>query len=116
MVFYGYSKCSTCRKAKAYLSASGASFEEVDITSEPPTKTVLRALLRDGGYKLQQLFNRSGEEYRRLKISKKLPELSEDKALDLLSRNGRLIKRPIVTDGKRHTVGFDEALFKRLWR
>ena len=44
----------------------------------------------------------------------KLPTLSEKDALDLLAQNGKLIKRPILTDGKSFVVGFDEAKIKAL--
>ncbi|MCC8997645.1 MAG: hypothetical protein LM517_11510 [Nitrosomonas sp.] len=29
--------------------------------------------------------------------------------------NGRLIKRPLLTDGKRATVGFNEDIFLQTW-
>jgi arsenate reductase len=36
-------------------------------------------------------------------------------AIDLLSGNGRLVKRPIAVDGDRITVGFDESEYKEVW-
>ena len=41
--------------------------------------------------------------------------MSEEEQLDLLASNGMLIKRPIVTDGKRVTVGFREQQFEEVW-
>jgi arsenate reductase len=35
--FYGYSACSTCRKALAWLAGHGLSVDPIDITSEPPS-------------------------------------------------------------------------------
>ena len=35
--------------------------------------------------------------------------------LELLASNGRLIKRPIVTDGHKVTVGFKEDEFEDVW-
>ena len=35
--------------------------------------------------------------------------------LDLLAGNGRLVKRPIVTDGKRFTVGYAVDEFAAAW-
>ena len=115
VLFYGYSKCSTCRKAKAYLQKRGIAFKEYDITVTPPSKTILQALLKSGAYQLKELFNRSGELYRQMKLSDKLPTLSEPQALELLSTRGRLVKRPIITDGNRHTVGFDEQAMQHAW-
>lgn len=115
ILFYGYQKCSTCRKAKAYLQKKGIVFKEYDITATPPSKTILQALLASGAYQLKELFNRSGALYREMKLAKQLPAMSEPQALGLLSTHGKLVKRPVITDGSRHTVGFDEARIKRVW-
>ena len=115
IVFYGYDGCSTCRKAKAWLRTVGTAFKEIDITVTAPSQTVLQAILRSGRYQLGQLFNRSGEMYRTLGMKDKLKTLSEVQAVALLARHGRLVKRPVITDGTRHTVGFDEAVMKEVW-
>lgn len=116
ITFYGYDRCSTCRKAKKALAAWGVDYRDVDITEHPPTKKVLRALLSSGDLKLGDLFNRSGVQYRELNMKEKLKGLSDADAIDLLASNGRLCKRPIVTDGSRHTVGFKEDGFRAVWK
>lgn len=115
IVFYGYDGCATCRKAKAWLRAAGKTFKEIDITATAPSQTVLQAILRSGRYTLGQLFNRSGALYRSLGMKDKLNTLSDAQAVALLARHGRLVKRPIITDGTRHTVGFDAAVMKEVW-
>jgi arsenate reductase len=115
LTFYGYKKCATCRNAEKWLSGRGLAYEFVDITTNPPPLKILKLALaaRDG--KIGKLFNTSGEQYMALKIKDKLPSLSVNDALQLLASNGRLVKRPIVTDGKKVTVGFDAAEFARVW-
>jgi arsenate reductase len=116
LTFYGYDKCSTCRKAKALLTKRGIAFKDIDITTAPPPKATLSAILKSDEYALAALFNKSGEQYRTLNMKEKIKTLSESEALTLLSGNGRLIKRPIVSDGKRFTVGFDEKRFTDTWK
>ncbi len=41
--------------------------------------------------------------------------MTEKEILNLLAGNGRLIKRPIVTDGSAASVGFQEASFLATW-
>lgn len=41
--------------------------------------------------------------------------MSREEQISLLSSNGRLIKRPIVTDGNKVTVGFKEETFEGTW-
>ncbi len=115
ILFYGYNKCSTCRKAQAYLKQRGIAFKEYDITVTPPSATILQGLLKSGSYQLKELFNRSGELYREMKMAEKLPKMSEQEAVALLSKHGKLVKRPVITDGTKYTVGFDLEKIKAVW-
>ena len=54
-------------------------------------------------------------EYRELNMKDKVKSLPESELLDLLAGNGRLIKRPIVTDGERVTIGYKEEIFDETW-
>jgi arsenate reductase len=108
---YAYAKCSTCRRALKFLESRGVAYTEVLIVETPPSRGELKSMLARG-VPLKKLFNSSGELYRELKIAEKLPGLSEDEALSLLSKNGKLVKRPFVLLPDRGLVGFDEALWK----
>ncbi len=113
--FYGYKKCGTCRKAEKFLIHSDIAFEFIDITENPPSAEEIAAIASYAETPLKKLFNTSGMQYRELKIKEKLPALSEREILVLLSGNGRLIKRPLITDGTRATVGFNEDRFGETW-
>ena len=113
--FYGYGRCSTCTKAKKALAELGVTFEDIDITAKPPPLKLLKALLATGEYRLGDLFNRSGQRYRELDMKSRLPEMSEKEALALLTEEGKLCKRPIVSDGRRHTVGYRPEAFAQVW-
>jgi arsenate reductase len=113
--FFGYDRCSTCRNAKKHLDALGVEYKDIDITQSSPAASVLKAILKQGDYQLNDLFNKSGMQYRELNIKEILPTLSEAEAIKLLASNGKLCKRPIVTDGKRHTVGFKADVFDETW-
>jgi len=113
--FYGYPKCTTCKRAQQWLDDRGIAYEYIDITEKPPAKQTLRGAMRQGGYSLRQLFNTSGQQYRQQGIKECFPEMSEQEALELLSQNGKLCKRPFVTDGSHYTVGFKEATYEEVW-
>jgi arsenate reductase len=113
MKFFSYNKCGTCRKAKKILDAYKVSYDEIDITETPPPKSVLKRAIKLKGMK--KLFNTSGEQYKKLRIKDKIGDMTEVQAIELLSGNGRLVKRPIVVDGNRITVGFDEIEYKEVW-
>jgi arsenate reductase len=108
---YEYARCSTCRKALRFLDSKGIPYVTVPIVEQPPTLAELKAM-RKRGVELKKLFNSSGELYRELKMGEKLKTLDEEQALALLSKHGKLVKRPFVLLEDRGLVGFDEALWK----
>ncbi len=113
--FYGYNKCNTCRKAKVWLEKRGKKLEDIDITTSPPSLSDLSVYLKKSGRDLKDFLNKSGLQYRALNMKDKVKTLSESQILGMLAKEGRLIKRPIVTDGKTVTLGFDEKEFAKTW-
>ena len=113
--FYGYARCDTCRKAQKLLDQLGVKYRFIDITEQAPKRSLLATALKNGQYKLADLCNRSGVQYRELNMKEKLKTLSESEVLSLLAENGRLCKRPFITDGKRITVGFDAQRLSDTW-
>lgn len=109
---YEYSGCSTCKKALKFLDARKIPYEKHDITSIPPSPAELKAMLKHVK-DVRKLFNTSGLVYKELRLSEKLPGMSEKEALDLLAHNGRLVKRPFVLGSDFGLVGFKEEEWKK---
>lgn len=114
--FYGYKKCGTSRKGEKALQVMGIEYQFSDITENPPSESALKKMFKQSGEPVKKFFNTSGGEYKSLNIKEKLPNMTDAEAIKLLASNGRLIKRPIVTDGTRTTVGFDENKFNSTWK
>lgn len=113
MLFVCYPKCSTCQKAKAFLETNGCVFETRDIKKNNPTYDELKTWQEKSGLPLRRFFNTSGLQYRALELKDKLPQMSEDEQLQLLSTDGMLVKRPLLIDGDTVLVGFREADWKQ---
>ena len=109
MLFLCYPKCSTCRKAQAFLDARGAAYDLRDIRENNPTEDELRHWHARSGLPLKRFFNTSGIPYRELGLSTKLPAMSEDEQFALLATNGMLVKRPLLIGDDFVLVGFREA-------
>jgi arsenate reductase (glutaredoxin) len=105
---YTLSQCSTCRDATKWLRAHRVEFSEHPIRETPPSPAELRQMLAAYQGQIRRLFNSSGEDYRALKMSEKLPKMTEADALALLAANGRLVKRPFLIGPGVARVGFDE--------
>ena len=112
MLFLCYPKCSTCKKAQAFLEASGTSFELRDIKLCNPSEEELRAWHALSGLPLKKFFNTSGLQYRALELTKKLPAMTEDEQFALLASDGMLVKRPLLVLEDRVLVGFREGAWQ----
>ncbi|MDQ0416141.1 arsenate reductase [Croceifilum oryzae] len=115
IIMYEYPKCGTCRNAVKYLQQHNVSFEDHHIVEAPPSVEQLRKMVDVSGLPIQKFFNTSGKKYRELGLSQKLKEMTDDEKLALLASDGMLIKRPLVTDGKKVTIGFKESEFETNW-
>lgn len=115
---YEYSGCSTCKKALKYLDAKKKKYEKVPIVEQPPTVSELETMLahlKASGKTFKNLFNTSGEQYRALKIGERIKAgMTEQEAVTLLSKNGKLIKRPFLLTDKGGTTGFQPEAWDEL--
>jgi arsenate reductase len=110
---YQYPKCSTCRKALAWLDDHGVEYTKSDLVSERIPLAKLQEIHRRSGLPIGRFFNTSGESYRAGQFKDRLPTMSEADALKALAADGKLVKRPIVDAGTKVLVGFDAEAFKR---
>lgn len=116
LTFYSYPSCSTCRNAKKWLETQEIDFKLVHIVDETPTKEEIKNLIEISDLEPRKFFNTSGKVYREENLKEVIPTATIDEMADLLAGNGMLIKRPILTDGKRVTVGFKEAEYEKIWQ
>ena len=107
--FICYEKCTTCKKAQKWLDEHGVSYDLRPIKEQNPTEAELRAWHTVSGLPLKKFFNTSGQLYRSMELSKKLPDMSEDEQFALLATDGMLVKRPLFVNGDTVLVGFKEA-------
>ncbi len=105
---YCYSKCTTCRKALKWLDDNKIEYEKLDIKEEHPNEETLRQLHKKSGLPLKRFFNTSGQLYREMELSKKLPNMSEDEMFRLLASDGMLVKRPLLITSDKVLTGFKE--------
>jgi arsenate reductase len=118
MKIYEYAKCTTCQKALKFLDGKKLKYQKIPIAEHPPSMSELKKMIgylkADGG-SFKNLFNTSGILYREFGISDKLKKgMTESAALDLLSKHGKLIKRPFLLTENGGTVGFKEEKWKQL--
>ena len=108
MLFIEYPKCTTCQKAKKFLTDNGVEFTARHIKEDNPTYEELKLWYEKSGLPLKKFFNTSGLLYKSMDLKNKIPTMSEDEQLKLLSTDGMLVKRPILITDTKILVGFRE--------
>ena len=106
ILFVEYPKCSTCQKAKKWLEENGISFEDRHIKEQNPTEKELAEWIAKSGLPVKNFFNTSGMLYKELGLKDKLPKMTEQEQVQLLSTDGMLVKRPLVIADDTVLVGF----------
>lgn len=110
VLFVEYPKCSTCKKAKAWLDAHGVAYTDRHIVEENPTAAELVAWHATSGLPLRRFFNTSGMLYRERNVKALLGAgMSDEDAYALLAEKGMMVKRPLVVGDGFVLVGFKEA-------
>ena len=107
--FICYPKCTTCQKAKAWLDNNNISYELRDIKTDNPTLDELKVWYQKSNLPLKKFFNTSGLLYKSLSLKDKLPDMSEQEQLELLSTDGMLVKRPLLIGDGFVLTGFKES-------
>lgn len=108
-----YSKCTTCKRALAWLDEQGVEYEVRPIKEENPSAEELKQWYDKSGLPLKRFFNTSGLIYKDMKLKDKLQDMAEEEQLKLLSTDGMLVKRPLVVGENYVLTGFKEAEWRK---
>ena len=108
-LFLEYPKCSTCRNAKKWLDEHKVSYDDRHIIDHNPSVEELTEWIERSKLPLKSFFNTSGLLYKSMALKDKLPSMTEEEQLELLSTDGMLVKRPILISEDFVLVGFKES-------
>ena len=102
---FGKSKCFDTKKAERYFKERRVKFQAVDLLRYGMSKGELQSVLRN--VKLEDLIDWKNEDAALLKY------LASDEAkIEKLMENPRLIRTPVVRNGKQATVGYQPEVWK----
>ena len=107
LMFYTYPSCTSCRKTKAFLQEQELQVSERHIFRDAPTVDELLQLLAISEEGVDSLLATRSQAFKQLDVDVEDLKLSE--LIKLMSENPKLLKRPILTDGKEVIVGYDKV-------
>ena len=109
---YGIKNCDTMKKARAWLDSHGIAYDFHDYKAAGIDEATLKTWLRDVGW--ETLLNRAGTTFRKLSENDKTA-LDEKKAIALMLAQPSLIKRPVLSTGRKIVVGFKPDTYAGLF-
>ena len=101
MILYGLPTCSDCNRARKDLANAGHNVTFRDVRGEPMSEAEWTVLLAEFG---DNLVDRKSQAYRNLNAW-----MRESEADAQLADTPALMARPVITDGTKYTLGWDEA-------
>jgi Spx/MgsR family transcriptional regulator len=112
LIFYSYPSCTSCRKTKKWLISNRVNFNERHMFKDTPSKKELLQILALTTEGLDELLAKRGETYKKLGVDVEDLPLSE--VIQLVIEEPKLLRRPILTDGKKLIVGFNPDALKKM--
>lgn len=110
VLFVEYPKCSTCKKAKAWLDEHGVEYIDRDIVTDNPSAEELATWIARSGLPVRRFFNSSGMKYRELGLKARLDAgMTDQECYELLATDGMLVKRPLLVGDDFAIPGFKEV-------
>jgi len=114
VIFYSYPKCSTCRKASKWLDQNKINYQFIDIVEEPPSKKFLELATTQFSLDIKKIFNTRGKSFKSIDFD--IFDLTKKKIIELLSNDGKLIKRPfLIINESKLILGFKESEYTAIF-
>ncbi|MGL5977965.1 MAG: Spx/MgsR family RNA polymerase-binding regulatory protein [Erysipelotrichaceae bacterium] len=114
MNLYGYAKCSTCIKAKKYLTAHDVAYTYMELMEQPPSAEMFLAWSRQFEIPMDQFFNKQGTKFKALGLKEILPTKTDSELATLLASDGYLVKRPLLVSETNLVLGFKEVAYQNI--
>lgn len=111
VTLYTSPSCTSCRKARAWLTKQNIPFKERNIFSEPLSVNEIKQILQMTEDGTEEIISKRSKVYQSLNVD--LDELPLKELFDLIRKNPGLLRRPIIMDDKRLQVGYNEDEIRR---
>ena len=110
-----YAGCSTCKRALKWLAEHDVTVDVRPIVEKPPTAGELAKWIPASQKPIRKWLNTSGQSYRAIG-KEKVDAATDTELATWLTRDGKLVKRPVLVSGCTVIVGFDESAYEKFLR
>jgi arsenate reductase len=110
---YGIPNCDTVKKARTWLAAHGHEVDFVDFKKQALARATAAAWLEQLDWEV--LVNRKGTTWRTLPDARKAAITDKAAALELVLELPSVIKRPVLEQAGKVSVGFSDSQYQELF-
>jgi Spx/MgsR family transcriptional regulator len=111
ITIYGIKNCDSVRKARKILKNLDVEYTLFDFKADSVNSKDIEQWIGLGAT-IDELFNKRGTTYRTLKL--KELNLDDKDKIEWLAKENMLIKRPVIVNGNKITVGYNEAKIEEI--
>ena len=108
---YGIPNCDTIKKARSFLDKNKLSYEFHDYKKLGVSPDLLKQWCDTLGY--ENVLNRRGTTWRKLDEETKA-NINQENAILLMQELPSMIKRPLLDNGKKLILGFNQSEYESL--
>jgi len=108
--FYCWVKWNTCRKAKEFLSQKNVEINDRDLFKNPFSQSEIEELLQ--GKPASEMFNFRSPSFKKLGMERN--KLNDNELKDLILKEPRLVRRPVVRIDGNVYFGADKSVLENL--
>ena len=105
IIIYGIKNCDSVRKARKIFKNLDVEHTLFDFKADSVSSGDIKHWISLGAT-IDELFNKRGTTYRTLKL--KELNLDDSDKIEWLAKENMLIKRPVVVNGNKITVGYNQ--------
>jgi arsenate reductase (glutaredoxin) len=102
MILYGISTCDTCKKAIKAIEAAGGQVTFRDVRADPLSTSEIDTIVHEFG---DRVINKQSTTYRAFNDFLRMSEPEEQ-----IAAQPAVMKRPVIHDGTRWHLGWDETV------
>jgi arsenate reductase (glutaredoxin) len=103
ITLYGIPNCDTVKKSRAWFDEAGKAYQFHDFKKQGVPEAALRQWVKALGW--ETLVNKKGTTWRKLDAATQAAVMDADSAIALMLANSSVIKRPVVVQNAKVTVG-----------
>ncbi|GFH41928.1 regulatory protein Spx 2 [Lactococcus hodotermopsidis] len=106
ITIYTAPSCTSCKKAKKWLTDHEIDYDERNIMSSPLSTNEVKHILEKCDDGIESLISSRNRFVKSLEVD--FEELSLSEAVTIISKNPQILRRPIIMDNKRLHIGYNE--------